>query len=309
MASQGRWSEAETLADKELELSFDPTLVMAAGMMHFCSRDFKGASHLFGQALSMDTENVNAKLMLYLIDWLTGKSSVSTYREELLALDWRSPSEFLGHLVRVLEGLVDGRTAIKGGYTDDEKSWLHYIVGLILAKRGELTGSEELLKKAVLKANNESWLFFLALSKLEQIQRQKMASLRNIAERAKYKAETNSFTRTIQKENKAKAKLRAELVPLIAKFKQNSISSGDKQAILERILKSDKSNGEVLVSLVYYSAMNESWDNALQYARTFLEIEGRENAGRLSVGLLEPEILQQLFQFFSHRCFPVLSSP
>jgi len=294
MAGRQRWVDAKALADKELELSFDPTLVMAAGMMHFCSLDFKGASHLFGQALSLDTENDNAKLMLFLIDWLTGKSSVSPCRDELLALDWRSPSEFFGHLARVLEGLVDGRTALKGGYSDDEKSWLHYIVGLILAKRGELTGSEGLLKKAVLKANNESWLFFLALSKLEQIQQQKMASLRNIAERAKYKAETKSFARTIQKENKAKAKLRAELAPLIAKLKQNSISPGDKQAILERILKSDKANGEVLVGLVYYSAMNESWDNALQYARTFLEIEGRENAGRLSVGLLEPEILHNI---------------
>ncbi len=294
MAGRRRWIEAKALADKELELSFDPTLVMAAGMMHFCSRDFKGASHLFGQALSMDAENDNAKLMLFLIDWLTGKSSVSPYRDELLALDWRSPSEFFGHLVRVLEGLVDEKTALKGGYSDDEKSWLHYIVGLILAKRGELTGSEGLLKKAVLKADHESWLFFMALSKLEQIQRQKMASLRNIAERAKYKAETKSFARTIQKENKAKAKLRAELAPLIAKLKQNSISPGDKQAILERILKSDKANGEVLVGLVYYSAMNESWDNALQYARTFLEIEGRENAGRLSVGLLEPEILHNI---------------
>ncbi len=294
MAGRRRWVEAKALADKELELSFAPTLVMAAGMMHFCSRDYQGASHLFGQALSIDAENDNAKLMLFLIDWLTGKSSVSPYRQELLALDWRSPSEFFGHLVRVLEGLVDERTALKGGYSDGEKSWLHYVVGLILAKRGELTGSEGLLKETVLKADNESWLFFLALSKLEQIQWQKMASLRNTAKRTKYEAETKSFVRTVQKENKAKAKRRTELAPLIAKLKQNSISPGDKQAILERILKIDKANGEVLVGLVYYSTMDESWDKALKYSRIFLEIEGRENAGRLSVGLLEPGILHDI---------------
>ena len=296
LANQRRWDEAKALADKELELSLDPTLVMAAGMMHFCSLDYQGASDLFRHALSMDAENDDARLMLFLIDWLTGKSSQSAYRQDLLALDWRSPSEFFGHLVRVLEGLVGERSALNGGYSDYEKSWLHYAVGLILAKRGDLTGSEELLRKAVLTADSESWLFYLALSKLEQIQRQKMASLRNTAERTRCKAEAESFLRTMQKENKAKAERWTELAPLIAELKQNSITPGEKQAILERILKIDKTNGEVLVGLVYYSSMDESWDKALEYALTFLDIEGRENAGRLSIGLLQPEILHNIGQ-------------
>jgi tetratricopeptide (TPR) repeat protein len=37
--------------------------------------------------------------------------------------------------------------------------------------------------------------------------------------------------------------------------------------------------------------MDEDWNQALEYARRFLNIDGRENAGRLRVGLLSAEIL------------------
>jgi lipoprotein NlpI len=262
--------------------------------MHFCSGDYQGAGYLFDQVLSMNTENDHARLMLFLIDWLTGQARLSPYRQELLALDWRSSSEFLGHLARILEGLVDQRSALKGWYSEDEKSWLHYAVGLMLAKQGDPAGSEGRLREAVLTADSEDWLFFMALSKLEQIQRQRSASFLNTAERTNYQAEIEAFTRTVQKDQEAKAKRRTEIAPLIAKLKQDSVSPKDKQAVLERILKSDKTNGNLLVGLVYYSTMDESWDQALEYARTFLEIEGRENAGRLSIGLLQPEILHNI---------------
>jgi tetratricopeptide (TPR) repeat protein len=115
LARKRQLDKAMALADKELKVSFDPMLVMAAGMMHFCSEDYQGAKHLFGQALSIDKENNNARLMLFLIDWLKGRSAVSLYRQELLSLDWRSPLEFYGYLVQVLERLVDERSAVRGG--------------------------------------------------------------------------------------------------------------------------------------------------------------------------------------------------
>lgn len=294
MASQGRWVEASALADKELKLSFDPILVVAAGMMHFCAEDYQGAGNLFVQALSIDAENDHARLMLLLIDWLAGQSNVSPYRHELLALDWRSPSEFFGHLVRILEGLMDEKLALKGGYSKSEKSWIHYAVGLILTKRGDLERSESLLKRAVLAVDSEDWVFFLALSKLGQVQLQRMSSLQNAAERTKYQAQVETFAQTVQKDLSAKAKRRAELEPLIARFKHGSISPRDKQAVLEKILERDKTNGEILVGLVYYCAMDESWDQALEYVQTFLEIEGRESANRLNIGLLQSEILHNI---------------
>ena len=46
--------------------------------------------------------------------------------------------------------------------------------------------------------------------------------------------------------------------------------------------------------LTFYCAMEEAWAQALEYARTFLKREGRESAGRLSVGLLESEMLHHM---------------
>jgi S1-C subfamily serine protease len=293
-AKQRKWADAAAMADKELELSPDPTLVTAAGMMHFCAGDINEAKKLFGQALSMDNENNKAKLMLFIIDWLMSKSHVSTYRQELLALDWRSPAEFLGHLVNVLEGVIDEESAIKGGYTEGEESWVHYVVGLIRAKRGDLAESEKLLRKAVLAADIDDWLFFLALAEMEKVQDQRLAALQNKPESDEYEVEIQGFARTIEENRAAKSEQRTRIAPLISQLTQQSISSEDKQRVLEKILENDLENGEILVGLAFYSAINEEWELSLGYARTFLKIEGRENAGRLSVGLLEAEVLHNM---------------
>ena len=294
MAGQRKWAEAEDLADRELELSLDPALVMTAGMMHFCNRDYQKAMDLFGQVLSMDNRNDTAKLMLFLVDWLTDKSPVSHYRQELLALDWQSPSEFFGYLVRVLDGLIDESSALKGGYTDDEKSWLNYVIGLILEKRGNLSSSENMLKEAVLAAYNDSWLYFLALSKLEEIQQKRLSSLKNRVTRNEYQIEIEDFFQTAKRDQEIKTERRARLVFLNSKLSQHFIPLEDKLIILKEIRAVDKTNGDVMVDLAYYCAMDEAWDEALKYARTYLEIEGRESANRLKIGLLEPEILHKV---------------
>lgn len=294
IAKQGKWADAKALADKELRLSLDPTLVMAAGMMHLCAGDSDGAGKLFGQALSMDDENNKAKLMIFIIDWLGGRSHVSKYRQELLTLDWRSPTEFFGYLVKVLEGQVDEASALKGGYTGGERSWLHYAVGLIRAKQGELVDSENLLKEAVLTANIDDWLFFLALAKLEKVQNRRLEALPDNAVRAGYRQEIESFTNSLEKIYAAKSERRVKLAPLIAQLKQDGISSDDKQSALEQILISDRNNGEILTELVFHNAMNGKWEYALEHARALLRMWGRESAGRLSVGLLAAEILHNM---------------
>lgn len=72
LARHNRWAEAAALADKELESSLDPSLVVAAGMINFCTENWPRAEALFRQALSMDVEKDLARLMLYMIDWLAG---------------------------------------------------------------------------------------------------------------------------------------------------------------------------------------------------------------------------------------------
>ena len=89
LAEKRRWSEAQSLADQELKTSLDPTLVLAAAMIHFYADDFEGSGGLFEKALSMDEENNLARFMLFLIDWLTDRSAASPHGRDLLTLDWR----------------------------------------------------------------------------------------------------------------------------------------------------------------------------------------------------------------------------
>jgi tetratricopeptide (TPR) repeat protein len=150
------------------------------------------------------------------------------------------------------------------------------------------------MREAVFAADKEDWLFFMALSRLDRIQRQRLAGFKGAEEKAAFQSELVAFMESLQQNQTEKAKQKAELLPLMNRIKQAAIDLGEKQAILKEVLKKVTTKGNILAGLVYYSALNESWDEALQYARSFLEINGRENADRLSIGLLEPEILYHI---------------
>ncbi|MCP4294999.1 MAG: trypsin-like serine protease, partial [Proteobacteria bacterium] len=294
LAKKGQWKKAKKLADEKLGLSPDPTLVLATGIMNFCADDKDTARKLFVQALSMDNENTLAKLMLYTIDWLNEKSGTSTYRKELVALDWRSSNEFLGHLVKVLEGLVDEKSALNGGYSRGEKSWLNYVVGLMHLKKGNLAYSEKLFKKAVVLSDINDWLFFLAYAELGEVQKRRLKELKKESERIKYVAANELFIEKTEIEFDKKTVESSKLLTLISRFRRENVSLEGKQDILKELLKYNSGNGKILKNLAFYHAMNEEWDPALQYSRTYLETRGRESSGWLSVRLLKAGILHNI---------------
>jgi len=293
-AAKGRWAEAMTIADKELTHSSDPSLIMAGAMMHFCADDHPGAIKFFGQSLSIDSENSLARLMLFMIDWLADRSSMDSYREALLDLDWRSPSEFFGYLFRVLEGLVEEKSALHAWDTLSEKSWLHYVVGLIQAKRGEWVGSEKLLRQAVLDAEPDSWEFFLSRAGLDQVQKKRLAALQANTKWIEYQAEIESFKNRVQREQESKEDSKSKFAELKAQLDEPSLTPKNKQEILEKMLQNSPENRTILTALIFYNAMEEDWEKALKYVRDFDKEKGRENAGRLSVGLMEAEILHHM---------------
>jgi tetratricopeptide (TPR) repeat protein len=283
-----------TMADKELMLSADPSLVMAGGMMHFCAEDNSGAHRLFNQSLSMDTDNNLARFMICLIDWSKGPPSADSNRHKLIALDWRSPAEFFGYLFRVLEGLVDEKSALKGWDTEAEKSWLHYVFGHLRAKRGEWAEAERLLKTALLAAESDAWEFFLARAMLDQVQKKRLDALQGNDQWEQYQADIESFNQTIQSDQANKESRRVKLAALNNRLRDSSAGPKDKRHILENIFQSIPENGDVLVGLAFYCAMEEDWQQALEYAQIFLKREGRQSASRLSVGLLETGLLRIL---------------
>jgi len=291
LAEEQRWPEAQSLADRELKTSFDPSLVMAAAMIHYCAGNHEKAAGLFEKALSMDDKNDQARLLLFLIDWIDGRLDTSSYRHDLLAMDWRSPHEFFGYLVRVLQGDIDEVSALRGGYTDEERNWLRYVVALIAARNNDAKKAEMLLQSVLLTTGRENWLYFLALASLEQIQQNILATIGDPKARMRYQEQFDQFTQNLKKSRSELVQRRTLLAPLQSELSQDALPPDRKRNLLKEILKIDSGNGHLLVELVFYCAMDEDWDQALEYARAFLTIDGRENAGKLRVGLMAVEIL------------------
>ncbi len=290
-AVEGRWAEAQSLADEELKRSQQPSLVMATGIMHLCAADFEGAKQYFSQSLSMDSENFEARLLLYLIDWMTVEEGGRAYRDDLLALDWRSSAEFQGYLVRVLEGMVDEDSALDGWYTDSEKSWLNYVVGLLRSKQKDWAEAEKLMREAILLSDSNAWEFFLARAKLEDIQKHRRESLKKEKLLSQYNKNVEAFELEIKKSLEEKKSSEEKLAPLRTKILSEKASVKERIEALQEIHKLHPENRQLLVGLAFYSAADEAWTEALAHIRKFLSGGGRMYADRMALGLMEAGVL------------------
>jgi hypothetical protein len=152
------------------------------------------------------------------------------------------------------------------------------------------------LETAALRGSPESWSLYLALARLDRLQQERLAQLTDPDLNRAYRQQIEAFERRL---DQALAAINAQktrlAVPLMA-LKRTEAGPGARRRILEDIRAEDTDNNELLVALAYYSAMADDWQAALAYAREFLSLPGRTSAGKLSVGLFEPEILQMLGQ-------------
>ena len=290
-AVAGKWAEAMAMADEKLAHSPQPVLVTAAGMMHFCAADYQGAKRLFSQALSMDAGDYQARLMLFLIDWLVDGKAVSIHRRILLDFDWRSEAEFQSHLVRVLEKLVDEESALQSWYNFSERSWLNFVVGLLHSRRDDWAGAEKLMREAVLIADPDAWTYFLARAQLEQFQRRRRETLSSETQWDQFNSEMKDFEKAADDAKTAKLERREKLVALYTKIADGTIELKEKLRIMEQTHNVIPDNRNILAALAYYSTAAEDWPKSLGYIRDFLQTRVRQNARSMSMGLLEACVL------------------
>ena len=290
-ALEGRWAEAMNVADEKLARSPQPALVTAAAMMHFCALDYEGAKQLFSQALSMDADDYQARLMLFLIDWLVDDKAVSIHRQILLDLDWRSEAEFQSYLARVLEKLIDEESALQSGYNFSERSWLNFVVGLLHSKRDDWAGAEKLMRAAILTADTDAWEYYLARAQLAQFQKRRRDTLKTETQWNHYNAEIKDFEKTVAEAKTAKLELREKLVALYTKIADGTTDLKEKLQIMEQTHAVIPDNRNILSALAYYSTADEDWPKSLGYIRDFLQTRVRQNARSMSMGLLEACVL------------------
>jgi len=296
-AAQGRWAEAMATADEKLGRNPQPVMVAAAGMLHFCNADYAGARQRFTQSLSMDPEDDQARLMLALIDWLTDSRIRNAGHQYLAGADWRSPAEFQGYLLQLLEGKLDLPEALNTWTGSSEKSWLHYICGLLHWREGRVDEAENLIEQAILAADPEAWEFLLARAKLDELRKHRRTAFKTQGQWADYSVHMQQFDQRLKEALEAKKKRQEELSPLLAKLAQGDITIEEKIEALQKIAERDPENRAAIGALAYATAAAEAFPEALDHLRAYLKVAGRPTAMRLGLGLLEAEILHYQGQY------------
>lgn len=296
LAHEKKWKGASRRADEALTHSSSPAVVMAAAMIHYCARNYQKAQNLLERSLSIDENNATARMVLYLTHWLKGETVASGPGKVLRQLDWRSSWDLYGHLVRIMEGDIAAAQALKGGYNDDERAWLSYIIGLMRIKRNLWDQAETLMQQAVLKSDSDGWLFFMTLSHLEHIQQHKLSRMRRSSDKKQYRIKIEAFNKKLEQKIAKDMALAAAQANFSAPAASGSMTLAAKRVMHEQILSKDPGNGDMIHDLAFFCAMEGDWDAALSRIWQFLTMPGRENAYRLCLGLWEPMILQHAGQ-------------
>lgn len=291
-AIEGDWQGAVDMAEKALQESTEPVLYMLTGILNLGLGDRVTADRRLRQTLSMDPDNNQAAFFLYLLNKHVDHQPANPYFQQLLALDWRSTDEFLGYLTRLEAERIERAEALASGWdTRAERAWIELVIGHQEWQRGELSAAETHFEQAIRLADIDEWSFLLARGFLHQVQTQRLAGIPKPAQKRVYETQVAVLKKELDAHYEAEKEIDLEIAKLVHKL---TIEAGDVSAqrkILEEIRAKDGENGDVLAGLAFYSAMDEDWEPALSYSRDFLSRAGRESASRLSIGLLEAEIL------------------
>ena len=283
-AFSGSWADASALADKSLEVSDDPSLVMAAAMVHFCMENFGKAASLFDRVVSILPDNNEARLMRSLIDRSVGKGEVSLQMRYLSGLDWSSPGEFFGYLARMLQSTEYDKRMLEVWNSPVEKGWLAYIAGLLNLEQGESGLALHHFREAAFASGRLEWPQLLSLAILDRLLKNRRDSQ---ADMAGLRAEL------LQADEDRDERMSQE-APLIAQYQQAINDPAARLDVLLKIFPMEPENRKLAVFVAFYAAISSKWPVALEHAQWFLRGERREDSLRLATGLLIPVILEHM---------------
>jgi serine/threonine protein kinase len=103
LAVENKFKQAAELSETMLKTSNDPVLLFAAGMLNFCTRNMDKSRRFFKTLSLIEPENTTSKLMLYMIDWVSGQDQITDLTKDLFTMAWYEEDEFLGYLATVLK--------------------------------------------------------------------------------------------------------------------------------------------------------------------------------------------------------------
>ncbi len=291
LAGEMKWRQALAMADTTLKTSVDSGLILLAGVLNVCLGDAENARYRFEEALSINENNQNARWMLFLLDWLNGRSGESRYRQVLLGLDWRSPDEFPGYLTRVLASPVPDPRIGKRGHTREETAWLHYVTGLQTEKKPDFQEAENRFRDALLLSDSQDWFFLLALARWEAVVEKQWAGLPDDRAKQAFRTDADLFLTQVRQAHAVRKERQTGQAPLLAELARDTLPPSRRKEILRQLWREDPNHVAWLAQLAFACAMDDDWEGALAAADAFLDHRGWHNANRWQMVLLRPGIL------------------
>lgn len=263
IALKGDPAKARAMISELLEAYPDPNLYKWAAVIRANGASpGKKEKALFETALSMNPDNDFIRFLLYRCDTLNGVAADKRrFATHLKNLDWRSPQEVLGYLVKIIEGKVPVETAVRTGEYPQETAYLYWTAALVAQMNADADSYARYLNQARHFAQFDPLLEYMINTEMR---------------RAGIRPETVSRQSTGTMED-----VRQRLSDLLYPDQVSKQVSQDSAP--------DDARQQLMMAVFEYTAKG-AWEKASKKARQYLSTPGRESANRLAMSLLNCQL-------------------
>ena len=289
LAVENKFMDAARLSETMLKKSNGPVLIYVAGMMNFCANDFDKSRLIFEKLSLLEPENMNAQLMLYILDWVRNDNSSHSFTKNLFTMEWHEDDEFFGYLAKILRDKTKMSQKIIEYENRSEKSWRLFIEGLILEKNNETANAKKMFEQSILNAHINDWVYYLSFSRLNHIQ-QTLAD--TLEDKTAHQKQTHDFYKQAKEYREAAAVHSDKLNTLIGQSESKALDHDQIINIHNELLKLAPENKSIVGKIAFFHATHGEWQQSIDFIDLFFAHPTRETSLSLSLGLLKGQVLK-----------------
>ncbi|MFH2091004.1 MAG: trypsin-like peptidase domain-containing protein [Pseudomonadota bacterium] len=289
LAVENKFKQAADLSEKMLKTSNDPVLINVTAMLNFCSGNIDKSKSFFKKLLMIEPENTNARLMLFIIDWIHDDTSSHSFTKDLFTMEWHEDNEFIGYLAKVLRDKKRISPTLIEYENRPEKSWRLFIEGLICEKNNDMEQAKKMFKQSVLNAHINDWVYYLSFSRLNQIQ-QTLAG--HLEDKTVHQKEVKTFYKQAKAYRETQALHSEKFKALVQKSESRALDYDQRITIYNELLDLVPENRTIIGKLAFSHAAYGEWQQSIELIDRFFANPARQTSLSLSLGLLKGQALR-----------------
>ncbi|MFH2060691.1 MAG: trypsin-like peptidase domain-containing protein [Pseudomonadota bacterium] len=289
LAVENKFTDAARLSETMLKKSNDPVLIYVTGMLNFCAEDYDKSRLFFKKLSQLEPENMNARLMLYILDWVRNDNSSHSFTKSLFTMEWHEDDEFIGYLARILRDKTRMSQTISEYENRSQKSWRLFIEGLILEKNNEMEPAKKMFKQSILNAHINDWVYYLSFSRLNHIQE---TFSDTIEDKTAHQKQVHAFYKQAKEYREAASVHSDRLNTLIDQSESKALDHDQIINIHNELLKLAPENKSIVGKIAFFHAAHGEWQQSIDFIDLFFAHPTRQTSLSLSLGLLKGQVLK-----------------